>query len=213
MNMNKTHLAIVIDRSGSMVSIKEDAQGGINSLINSQKDLPGEASLDIFDFDNTTTHCVDLDDIKKFEKYTLSPRGGTALYDAVCEAVDKVGAKLSAMKEEDRPGLVLFAIVTDGEENSSRKFTFEDMQKRVKLQADVYNWKFSFLCADPTTCKVGIEAGFTSNAVYNTANSAGMYNAVGSKFARMRGMAASSLPVVDEYNASEKAMLNSDNKN
>ncbi len=44
---NYTAVAIVSDRSGSMQSMREDAQGGINSFINDQKGQPGRSSADI----------------------------------------------------------------------------------------------------------------------------------------------------------------------
>lgn len=208
MNKNKTHIVLVIDRSGSMAYIKTDAEGGINSLINAQKTAPGEASLTIYDFDNTVEKPVDLSDIKGFQHYVLSPRGGTALYDAVCKAIDETGAKLSALKEEDRPGLVLVAVVTDGQENSSKTFSLENMKSRISVQQNIYNWQFTFLCADPTALQEAIDIGVRSAESYSLQKTAKAYEATSGKFTRMRGMSSAGESVDNSYTESEiKSMI------
>jgi hypothetical protein len=50
-NANYTHVTLVVDRSGSMSSVPEDAQGGINSLIAEQFALPGRLTVTLSQFD------------------------------------------------------------------------------------------------------------------------------------------------------------------
>lgn len=45
MRNDLTDITMVIDRSGSMQSIRTDAEGGINSFIEQQKQEPGEANV------------------------------------------------------------------------------------------------------------------------------------------------------------------------
>ena len=45
MKKNYTHVAILIDKSGSMNSIKSDVIGGFNQLIEDQKKVPGELTV------------------------------------------------------------------------------------------------------------------------------------------------------------------------
>lgn len=203
MNKNKTHIVLVIDRSGSMSSIRTDAEGGINSLINTQKTAPGDASLVIYDFDNTCDKPIDVTDVKTFSSYTLMPRGGTALYDAVCKAIDETGAKLSALPETERPGLVLVAVVTDGQENSSRIHTLSDMKSRISVQQNVYNWQFTFLCADPTALQEAVSVGVKSVASYDMSKVAQAYNATGDKFTRMRTSLSTGESIDNNYTESE----------
>lgn len=189
MNKDLTHILLIVDRSGSMSSILSDANGGISQLISSQKSAKGKASLTIYEFDNTTEKAVDVADINSCAGYTLVPRGGTALYDAVCTAIDETGRKLSAMSEAERPGLVLVGIVTDGQENSSRQFSFNQMKDRISTQQNIYNWKFTFLCADPTTLSMAKDAQINCSVMYDMAKVKQLYSATSDKFTRMRGMA------------------------
>ena len=52
------------------------------------------------------------------------------------------------MAEQERPGLVIFVIVTDGEENASREFSKARVKKMIQRQQTKYSWKFTFLGAD-----------------------------------------------------------------
>ncbi len=203
MNKNKTHIVLVIDRSGSMDLIKSDAQGGINTLINSQKTATGEASLAIYDFNTTVNHAVDLSDIKMFSGYSLIPNGGTALYDAVCRAIDETGSKLAALREEDRPGLVLVAVVTDGQENASRTRSVDDMKNRISTQQNVYNWQFTFLCADPTALQEAINVGVRSAESYSLDKIAKAYSNTSDKFSRMRTSLSTGDSIDNSYTPAE----------
>jgi hypothetical protein len=52
------------------------------------------------------------------------------------------------MEEKDRPATVIVAILSDGEENSSKMYGHRRIQDMIKLQEDVYNWKFLYLGAN-----------------------------------------------------------------
>ena len=51
MKANLTDITLVVDRSGSMAQVKEDAEGGVNTLISEQGKEPGEALLTLVQFD------------------------------------------------------------------------------------------------------------------------------------------------------------------
>ena len=89
-NSNYTHLALVVDRSGSMADIADDAQGGINTLIKEQFAEDGKLTVTLSDFDDQFTDVVRMSG-KAFE-YKLSPRGSTALLDAVGKEIARTGA-------------------------------------------------------------------------------------------------------------------------
>ncbi|MCR9120439.1 MAG: VWA domain-containing protein, partial [bacterium] len=46
------------------------------------------------------------------------------------------------------PGLVVFVIMTDGKENSSREFTNAQVKEMIETQQSVYSWRFLFLGAN-----------------------------------------------------------------
>lgn len=64
------------------------------------------------------------------------PRGGTALLDAVGRAINETGERLGKMAEEDRPGLVVFVVLTDGQENSSQEFSKSRIKKMIVHQQE-----------------------------------------------------------------------------
>ncbi len=121
-----TEIVMVIDRSGSMATIKDDAIGGLNTFIEEQQKVKGEANLTTVLFDDEYILWHDGVDIKKVEPFTertYVPRSMTALLDAIGKTANDVGERLRKTKEKDRPEKVLFVILTDGMENASKEFT------------------------------------------------------------------------------------------
>lgn len=158
---NYTALLIILDRSGSMSSIREDMIGGLEQLIAAQAAEPGMLTVDIVTFDDQIerTHSFAQPGDVKVE---LVPRGGTALYDAVGWGLNGFGQSLAELPEHARPGTVLVTIVTDGEENSSTEYTPETIAKMITQQRDQYDWDISFLGANQDAVlearKMGIDA-------------------------------------------------------
>lgn len=171
---NYSELIVVLDRSGSMSSIRKDMQGGFDTFIAEQRKIPGECRVSLFQFDDifeTVYQGKSLTDVPPLD---LIPRGGTALFDAIATAVDRTGERLAAMPEHERPDRVAVLIITDGQENSSQKATSKEVMKRVATQRGTYNWSFSFLGADETSLDVADTLGIgAANAVYWTNTSVG----------------------------------------
>jgi uncharacterized protein YegL len=142
---NKTEIIVVLDRSGSMQTIKNDMEGGFKKFLEEQKAQPGECTMSLFSFDNATEVLYQDLDIKSINAIIIDPRGGTALLDAICHAIDQTGARLAAKKPEDRPERVLVYVISDGGENSSRRFNKAQTEAKIKHQESTYSWKFMFL--------------------------------------------------------------------
>lgn len=194
MNTNLTEIACVLDRSGSMESIREDAIGGFNSFLDSQKKQPGDARLTLVLFDNeylVSENSTPLARVKPLDTTTYVPRGSTALYDAIGRTINEVGARLAATPEPDRPGKVIVAILTDGQENSSTEFTRETIAGMISHQQKAYSWEFVFLAAnqDAVTAAEAI-AIKKADAFQFAADKAGMVEAMclmSSEVTRRRG--------------------------
>ncbi len=189
MNDQLTDITLVIDRSGSMSGIKTLAENGINGFIDDQKKQPGEANLSLIQFDTKFEFLHKGTPIKKVGNYQLEPSGSTALLDAVGHAILNTGERLAAMPEADRPGLVIFVIMTDGEENASRIFSREQIRQMVEHQQTVYNWQFTYLGANQDAFdeagKLGIHNdGGTANFTADKVDRA--YDSTSSKVKRMR---------------------------
>lgn len=178
MKSGLTYLIFVIDRSGSMASIRDDMIGGFNTFIKSQKDAKlGDCRVFAYKFDNiyeTMFEDVDLNDVPALDRQNYVPRDMTALYDAVATTIDNMGARLANMKEEDRPEKVLVVTITDGEENSSRKFNQQNVADRIKTQREQYNWDFAYIGANQDAWAVGTSMNVAAAATMNyVADSAG----------------------------------------
>lgn len=157
---NLTRLVILADRSGSMQGIQSDMNGAIRQLLAEQAKEPGAILVDVVTFDTHVEHPytgVRPDDIKSD---IIVARGGTALNDALGEAIVRLGEELANTAEDDRPGHVIFVVVTDGEENSSREYTATQVKAMVEEQIDKWGWTFMYLAANVDAFLTGASYGF-----------------------------------------------------
>jgi len=195
MNENLTELVVVIDRSGSMEPVANDAIGGFNTFLKAQKEAPGEAKITVVQFNTQLEFYaanVDVKNVQPLDTKTYSPEGGTALYDAVGLAIDETGKRLAAMQENDRPSKVIFAILTDGEENSSKKYVGSEVKKMIERQRDVYKWDFVFLAAGEGAFKeaehIGMQMSKTMRFANTGANQSASYDTLAFYASNSRSM-------------------------
>ena len=117
MNQNLTEMVLILDMSGSMSPLTSDTIGGYNTLINQQKNEPGNAKVTTVLFDNRYIMLHDNVDIQEVSEMTAReymPCGMTAMLDAIGRTINSVGQRLANMPEEERPAKVIFTIITDG---------------------------------------------------------------------------------------------------
>jgi len=187
---DKTLIAAVLDRSGSMHSIKTDTEGGFDALIAEQRQLPGETLVSLFQFDDQFDTVYTRRSIQDVPPLALRPRNMTALLDAVGRSITMTGEELAALDEADRPGKVIFVIMTDGMENASREWSLSAVEKLVTQQREDYQWEFLFLGANIDAVKVGASMGFADTATMDYATSskgvAGSYAAASAAVLRSR---------------------------
>lgn len=172
------HIALVLDASGSMDAIRKFTIDSLKTFFDSFRSKDDKTVLDVWQFNETVYHLVNGVDINAGAGDTLEsykPEGGTALYDAVCEGIDELGRKFAAMREEDRPDGVIFAILTDGFENSSTDFSAGDVKARITHQSEKYGWQFRFLAANQDAITAGADLGIRASHCANfSASEAGM---------------------------------------
>ena len=170
MKENFTSINVIIDRSGSMSTLATDTIGGFNTFLTDQKGQPGEAVLTLctFNTDYRLVHdFVRLTSVPNLDAKSYSPSGGTALLDAMGATITEVGKKLAAMNEDDRPSKVIVLVITDGQENSSRKYTKQQVADMVKHQQDTYNWEFMFFGASLDQVADGVALGISTQNSMN----------------------------------------------
>lgn len=151
MRKGLTEIVFILDRSGSMSGLEKDTIGGYNSLIAKQKKEEGEAYISTVLFDDKIEVLHDrvpLDKVNPITEEEYYVRGCTALLDAVGGAIHHIGNVHKYAREEDRPEKTLFIITTDGQENSSRQYSYHKVKQMVERQQKKYNWEFLFLGAN-----------------------------------------------------------------
>jgi len=143
---------MILDRSGSMETVRSDVVGGFNKLLEEQKALPGDCTITLVQFDSQDPYEILRDFVPVNNVMPLGdeyrPRGNTPLYDAVGRGIVNLGEKLKALTEDRRPAKVVFVIITDGLENASEEYNASKVSAMVKEQTEKYKWEFVYLGAN-----------------------------------------------------------------
>lgn len=173
MNNKLTDVTILLDRSGSMASIKDDTIGGYNAFIKKQREAETDVHVTLVQFDHEYQVVYTDRPAKQVPDLEFAPRGTTALIDAFCNAIDSTGSRLRNLPESERPGLVVFCAITDGHENASTRHTRDQLFDRIRRQREQYQWQFVYLGANQDAIveaqKYGISGIYTINyALQNT---------------------------------------------
>ena len=182
---NTTELVFILDRSGSMAGLESDTIGGFNSMLEKQKAEDGEAYVTtvLFDSHHQIIHDrLDLKEVKPLTKKEYFVRGSTALYDAVGTTVEHIAGIHKYARREDVPAHTMFVIITDGMENSSRRFSRQMLKNLIEKQKEEYGWEFMFIGAnidaEETAESFGIDRGRAANYIPDSEGTQIIYDAV-----------------------------------
>lgn len=204
----KNYIAIILDRSGSMGSMRKEAVDAFNQQVKAiregSKDMETKVSLVTFstiaDVPKIWNQAVGK--LKTLQESSYKPDGMTAMYDAVGETI----TKLKAVPDADDPNVsFLVVVISDGVENNSKRFNSAQVAELVKSLQDTNRWTFTYLGANQDLSKVSqslnIPMGNTMSfaATPSGLKNAASVNAVGTNSyltSRMRGQTCS----VDFYN-------------
>jgi hypothetical protein len=154
-----THIYFLLDRSGSMQSIKPDTEGGFAAFVEEQRGAPGECRVTLAQFDNEYEVVYADRPLAEVPALDLQPRGSTALHDAMGRLVTDAGTALAALPEDQRPGTVIVAVMTDGMENASKEWHAPAVKALVSQQSEAYGWQFLYMGADQDAIEVGQSLG------------------------------------------------------
>lgn len=147
--MKTIHNLIIVDESGSMECIRQQAANGITETLQTiaevQREHPEtEQRVTLLTFggqrltylyDDTPAAKVDTKHI------AYNPNGMTPLYDAIGGGI----AKTYAVCGKDETAIV--TIITDGEENSSREYKLDTVKQLIEKQRAV-GWTVSLIGTD-----------------------------------------------------------------
>ena len=193
-----TDISIILDRSGSMDSIKEATIAGFNKFLKEQKEVPYPATISLYQFDDVydvVYESIDLNEAPYLDEETFVPRNMTALYDAIGKTINRRNGIIKNNKNP--PDNVLICIITDGEENASREFNRNKIYDMIKKYRDELNWQFSFvgvgIDAYKEGNKISIARGSTMYASNTSKGVSGLFNTHSNATVRYRAGAQSFL--------------------
>lgn len=206
MRRKRTHIFLVLDRSGSMHSRKDDHIGGLKTFVEKQKTVKPKPRFTLVQFDSQNPFELIYDgvDIGKVAEIKLEPRGSTPLMDAVGKTISHAATNI---KDNESP---VFVIITDGQENYSTEWDKEGIAKAIK-EKEVAGWNFIFIGAGIDAFAEGNKMGLrqnTSASVANTTRGIGkMYKVVETKLSKYAStMDSAELNFSDEDRNSLSAM-------
>ena len=200
MKYETSELVFILDRSGSMSGLEKDTIGGFNSLIQKQRKEKGKCYVSCVLFDDVQEVIYDrvpLNEVKKMTQKQYYARGCTALLDAMGGAIDHIGNVHKYSNEEI--GKTLFIIITDGLENSSKRYSYASIKKKIERQKEKYGWEFIFIGANMDVIQEANKFGI-DQAVRYTCDEEGTalnYSVLSENIVKMRttvGNAKESLP-------------------
>jgi hypothetical protein len=163
-----THIHVLLDRSGSMDSLRDDAIGGFNDFVRRQREVEGRCTLSLVQFDSQDPQelvipACDIHEVPLLDAEQFVPRGGTPLLDAMGRSIHDLSRSLALMAASARPDQVVMVVLTDGQENSSREFTRARLARLVHRQ-ERRGWRFLYLAADFTAFADAQAFGFRADA-------------------------------------------------
>lgn len=182
----RTHIAVILDRTGSMQSIRDDTIGGFNTFLGEQQKLPGSATLTLVQFDSQDPYevihqMVPIKDVPVLTRKTYVPRSSTPLLDAMGRGINDLEEQLAKLTKAKKPDLVVFVVITDGQENASHEFRREEITRMIDAKK-AEKWEFVFLSSDLDAVRDAGVMGVAVGATLTTGRSA---QAVGGSFAAM----------------------------
>ena len=170
-NKTKIYNLVILDKSGSMQSIRKEAVDGFNETLGSIK----ATQLKLLD---TQEHYVSLaafcgcgidmiydmtpiKDADRLDMKQYSPCCHTPLYDAIGKTVNAIKKKTA----EVEGAAVLVTIITDGFENSSQEWDAKGVASLID-ECKEEGWMFSFIGAGEDVVRTASKISITNTMVW-----------------------------------------------
>jgi Mg-chelatase subunit ChlD len=175
-----TNIVFILDESGSMNPLTDDTIGGFNSFLQDQQTLKDEAYVKVVLFNDKVSTLINNQEIHHVHPLTnrdYRPSGTTALLDAIGQSISEIDTS----SWEYNHTRYIFVITTDGQENSSKEYNYDEIKKMIESKKEK-GWEFIFLGANIDSFSVasslGIGAHTTSNYDANPIGTQCMFNSV-----------------------------------
>lgn len=171
-----TVIVALIDRSGSMGDERDLVIETFNGFLEVQKnqDQNGSAEMSIYLFDDQiTTLCEGkpINDVNPLTWDMYVPRGRTSLLDAL-------GTAIHETEKRQAGDQVIVTILTDGKDNSSIRFSLDNIQALIK-EKELLGWDFVYLSADTDAFRSARTMGIRQDHVHVFEKTAGGFASSG----------------------------------
>ncbi|MBQ3281283.1 MAG: VWA domain-containing protein [Eubacterium sp.] len=204
-------VVFILDRSGSMSGLEADTIGGFNSTLAAQKKEHDNIIWSTILFDDKVEVIHDrmpAQTVKELTDREYYVRGMTALLDAVGSAIDHTAAVHRNTKPEFVPEKTLFVITTDGMENASMEYTYEQVRRKISREQEKHGWEFLFLGANIDAVaeagRIGIMPSRAASFINDGEGIRNNYSAVSDAMCSMAGMKDMEECVLDKVRADYK---------
>ena len=146
----------LLDRSGSMSSIKSSTIGNFNTYLTTLKEGGDGLRFTFLQFDTEGIDKVHVNmpirDVPALTEESFMPRGGTPLIDAIYKTILATGRAVTPATR------VCFTILSDGKERDSREYTRAQLHDLIKRKSEE-GWQFNYLGASIDAYDDGIKIG------------------------------------------------------
>ena len=159
-----SYVVCIVDCSASMISIGKEVKDGFNTFVKEQRSLPGKCLATVVKFNDkveVVQHGADIQKLPEADTNTFKPAGTTALHDAICITIKRVKCKIDSLA--CKPSRVIVMVLTDGQENSSVKYSNKDVIQRIR-QCEELSWTFTFIGANQDAIATGTRIGFRADS-------------------------------------------------
>ena len=171
--MQKTHVVMLLDESGSMTPHRDSVVTSFNSYINELKNGTKRCFLSLYKFDQRNgsegfkilRKVFENRKVKECYPLTTSqyaPYGGTPLYDAVGKLIQKTKKRLP------KDAKVLFVVHTDGQENASHQYNQERVKTLIQRMENKRGWTFVYLGEGAQAWNAGYDFGIQNVANFSS---------------------------------------------
>lgn len=158
----QTLVTFLLDRTGSMATIKADTIGGFNAYLDTLESECGDSiGFTLIQFDSKSIDRLytgaTLQSVARLTDATYQPRAYTPLIQAVTLAIDAVSEQLAG--RADIPKVIL-VVQSDGEENASpAEYTLGNLRKLI-AQKRADGWEIVYMGANIDAYDTGRKLGF-----------------------------------------------------
>ena len=161
-----SRLIFIADKSGSMREHINDTKGSLMSFLDKQRaQVDPMSKVDIYTFNGSVVN-VFSGLISDNIDFPYDADGCTALYDAIGHTITNTINSLTKLDGVPKPDEVYIIILTDGEENSSSKYTKGAISELISSQEKA-GWKFIFMGANQDAILSGGNIGLKAGACLN----------------------------------------------